>query len=63
MVLLPEDEARPPPIRSCVAQLAGDGDGVAEVDVLLPRAEDGGRGSVDQQVRGQGLHTRRGGGL
>ena len=63
VVLLPEDEARAAAVRCGVAQLAGDGDGVAEVDVLLSRAEDGGRGSVDQQVRGQGLHTRRGGGL
>ena len=62
-MVLPEHEARAASVRSCVAQLAGDGDGVAEVDVLLSRAEDGGRGSVDQQVRGQGLHTRRGGGL
>ena len=53
--MVPEDVLRGP---HGVPQLAYDGDARPQVDVLLPRPQDGGRGLVDPQPRGQGLHAR-----
>ena len=60
VVVIPEDVLRGP---HRVPELAGDGHAGPEGDVLLPRPQDGGRGLVDPQPRGQGLHPGGGRGL
>ena len=52
VVVVPEHELRG---HQAVPQLAADGDAVPEVDMLLPRSEDGGGGLVDPQPGSEGL--------
>ena len=60
VVVIPEDVLGGP---HRVPQLAGDGHTGPERHVLLPGAQDRGRGLVDPQPRRQGLHPGGGRGL